>query len=82
MGSNNIVMAQKELFGNHFYAVITHVNESIISTQYISIVSHGVFQINDDIMGFDRTMNIVFNDTQAAIINDHIFIRDPEKLNA
>lgn len=79
IGKDNIVLAQKELFGDHFYAYVTSVHEMIMLPQYISIVTHGVFQLNDDVMGFDRTMNVAFNETQSAIINDHILIRSPEK---
>lgn len=80
VGNDNIVQAQKELFGNHFYAYVTAINEMVIQPQYICIVTHGVFQLNDDVMGFDRTMNVAFDEDQIAIINDHIFIRNPEKI--
>lgn len=80
VGKDNIILAQKELFGKHFYAYVTAINEMVIQPQYICIVTHGVFQLNDDVMGFDRTMNVAFDETQIAIINDHIFIRNPEKI--
>ena len=78
LGIEQIISAQLQLFGEHFYACPTSFHAQVLVPQYIAAVSHGVFQINDSLFSFDRTMNIVFDHDHIAIINDHMFIRNPE----
>ncbi|OHS94143.1 hypothetical protein TRFO_39675 [Tritrichomonas foetus] len=76
VGSEYIVEAHKELFGDHLYACPTEANGTMLALNLYSYLTHGVFQVNDDIIGFDRTMTIALNlEGQFAILNDHIFIR-------
>ena len=81
-GNDNIINILKQLFPTGLKANITSMNCSIIGDDLFSVIVHGVFESEEQIIfGFDRSFFIDFYNSCFRILNDNIFIREPPNID-